>query len=131
MSAENPILGTQRYFWRKWRKMQKHVSWEPNFRYTTILLKKMKGNDRKYTKTHSHLYKTPPHTAKSKISENAEIPSVRSLFCVFTQGFSLKMPLFYNFPHETLCFFSTFLRFLHFRTRIFTKSATFFAENDS
>ena len=21
MSAENPILGTQRYFWRKWRKM--------------------------------------------------------------------------------------------------------------
>ena len=37
MSAENPILGTQRYF----------VSREPNFRYTTILLKKMNANYRK------------------------------------------------------------------------------------
>ena len=37
MSAENPILGTQRYFWRNEAKWQENVSREPNFRYTTIL----------------------------------------------------------------------------------------------
>ena len=42
MSAENPILGTQRYFWRKWRKMTENA---PN----PIAL---------YTKA-------PPHTTKS------------------------------------------------------------------
>ena len=40
VSAESPILGTQGNFWRQLRKCPKNVSWEPNFRYTTILRKK-------------------------------------------------------------------------------------------
>ena len=57
MSAENPILGTQRYFWRKWRKMTENgpraLSLRLKWRHTT---------------------------AKSKIPENPGVPWFRVLF---------------------------------------------------
>ena len=48
MSAENPILGTVHNDTSEEnrRKLAENCQPRPNFRYTTILLKKMKENDR-------------------------------------------------------------------------------------
>ena len=76
----------------------------------------------------ANLHKTPPHTAKSKIPENPGIPSFPGLFCKKTFVFKIKL-LFFTIFHIKHNGFFTFLCFLHFRTRILTKNATFLAKS--
>ena len=76
------------------------------------------------------LWKTPPHTAKSKIPENPGIP--RSRVQKLKKAFVFKAKLlFFTIFHIKTNGFLSFLRFLRFRTRIINKSATFFAKIDS
>ena len=56
MSAGNPILGTQQHFWRKWRKITENRP-----------------------RPQAPPHKTPPHTAKLKISKNPMIARSRVL----------------------------------------------------
>jgi len=76
------------------------------------------------------LHKTPPHTAKSKIPENPGVARSRVQKCKKRQENKAKLLYFtiFHIKHNGIL---TFLRFLHFRTRILSKSATFFAKNDS
>ena len=117
----NPILGTQRCPVLHFHDCFLFASPEPNFRYTTILLKKMKENDNKCTKTytkHTHIPQNycfskilvsrgcGAQNAKSlrKIKQNcsiltfftaaAEPVKKKRVFLKIRQGFSVKVQLF-------------------------------------
>ena len=97
MPAENPILGTQRYF--RWKQengyVHQNVSREPDFgKWQNI-----------GTKTHGK--HTHTHTAKSKIPENPGIPSVRGHFCVLIKDSHYKC-LFFTIVHIICGVFAAF-----------------------
>ena len=71
--------------------------------------------------------KTPPHTAKSKIPENPRIARFPGQKCKKRQENKTKLLYFTIFTIKHNGFF-TFLRFLRFRIRILSKSATFVAK---
>ena len=126
MSGENPILGTQRYFrWKQYENgyVDQNVSREPDFRYTTALLKKMKENDRKCTKTYTK--HTHTHTAKSKIPENPGVPRFRVQKCKNTCFSKHNCCCFTSVHIKRNVVFLTVLCFLYFRRMIFTKHASF------
>ena len=128
MSAENPILGTQRYFWRKWKKIQKMSSGNPILgaqRYFWAKWRKMTENR---PRQYANLQKTPPHTAKSKNPENLGVARCPVQKCKKRKENKAKLLYFTIFTIKTNAFL-TFLRFFHFGTRIFTKNATCWSNN--
>ena len=100
MSAGNPILGTQRSFWRKWRKMIEHMP--------------------KPTES------THTHTAKSKILENLSVSwGTESILRSHTRMFTnYDVFLLYIFDLNT-CYYKTLCAFLFFHD--FFASFFFFA----
>ena len=79
MSAENPTSGAQRYVGSKQYEngyVHQHVSRKADFRYTTILLKKIKENDRKCTPSIFATFKMAPHYRKIENPRKSWYPEV-------------------------------------------------------